>query len=674
MSKSFSVIAKLSIAILFLFTANGFGQNDLLKSDLNKSLKKFDVVSVNNQDAMQSVVANKSLKINTSEKSYELRLEPRDLRSRRYRAENTGSNGVRRQTRKAAKTYKGFVKGDANSKVRISIGEDKIEGYFVSNGEMFFIEPAKRYSQKADKSDLVVYRKGDHLNERGVDCRSSLAEKINSGTRFLASKSANLTASGVIELATEADFEFVNLFSSEIDPAAAAIEDILGILNMTEGVYEEELNLTIEVVFQHTWSVADPFSGTNSETLNTSFQNYWNLNRPTTEVPRDSAHLFTAKSYSMSQGYSYIGAICSNPMAAYGVSGRINPAWNWHFGDFLVTTHEIAHNLNAEHAETSQGCGNTVMNASLGGSTALSFCELSRNEIGSFVSINGGCLAPPVASLSTQFDFDGDAKTEVAIYRPSLGQWWFLRSVDGQNRAFQFGTETDTMVPADYTGDGITDIAFWRESTGEVFVLRSEDSSFYSFPFGSSGDIPVPADFDGDSVDDFAVFRPSTTTWYILNSTDGISIRSFGADGDIPVVNDYDGDGKADIAIFRPGSYQWWINGSTSGVNAMQFGAEGDKPTSADFTGDGKADIALYRPASGEWFIVRSEDSSFYSVPFGIDGDVPVPGDYDGDGKADTAVWRPSNKTWYISGSQNGFSAIGFGSAGDVPVPASFIR
>jgi len=75
----------------------------------------------------------------------------------------------------------------------------------------------------------------------------------------------------------------------------------------------------------------------------------------------------------------------------------------------------------------------------------------------------------------------------------------------------------------------------------------------------------------------------------------------------------------------------------------------------------------------GEWFILRSEDSSFYSVPFGTNGDAPSPADYDGDGKFDTAVFRPSTSTWFINRSTAGIAIVGFGAAGDVSVPNSFV-
>ncbi len=272
-------------------------------------------------------------------------------------------------------------------------------------------------------------------------------------------------------------------------------------------------------------------------------------------------------------------------------------------------------------------------------------------------------------------DFDGDGKTDISIYRTSAGEWWYLQSSDGGNRAFQFGSPTDEIVPADYTGDGKTDLAIFRPSTSEWFVLRSEDFSFYSFPFGASGDIPTPADFDGDGIDDAAIFRPSTGTWFIIRSSDSeTTITTFGAAGDQPVAADYDGDGKADVAIFRPSDGSWWLNRSTDGLIVTTFGTATDMTAQADYTGDGKADVAIFRPLTGEWFILRSEDFSFYSVPFGAAGDIPAPGDYDGDGIADVAVFRPSSGTWFVEQSTAGTAIVSFGATGDQPVPSAYVR
>lgn len=279
-------------------------------------------------------------------------------------------------------------------------------------------------------------------------------------------------------------------------------------------------------------------------------------------------------------------------------------------------------------------------------------------------------------TINAPFDFDGDSKTDIGIFRPSTGAWWTQNSSNNQVAALQFGEASDKLAPADYTGDGKTDIAFFRPSSGQWYVLRSEDYSFYGFQFGASGDIPAPADFDGDGKTDAAVFRPSTSAWYILRSTDGgVTAQAFGASEDQPVVADYDGDSKADIAIFRPSTSAWWIlKSSNNSVFAVQFGQTGDKTVQGDYTGDGKADVAFFRPSNGTWYVLRSEDFSFYGFPFGNSTDVPTPGDYDGDGKMDAAVFRDSNASWYLLRSTSGFTGIAFGNTGDRPIPNSFVR
>lgn len=142
-----------------------------------------------------------------------------------------------------------------------------------------------------------------------------------------------------------------------------------------------------------------------------------------------------------------------------------------------------------------------------------------------------------LTTRTAKFDFDGDGKTDISIFRPNVGEWWYLKSSNGGNAAFRFGASSDKIVPADFTGDGKTDGAIFRPSTGEWFFLRSEDQSYYSFPFGISTDIPAPGDYDGDGKFDAAVFRPSSSTWYAQRTTAGILIQTFGQNGDRPVPN-----------------------------------------------------------------------------------------------------------------------------------------
>jgi hypothetical protein len=416
-------------------------------------------------------------------------------------------------------------------------------------------------------------------------------------------------------------------------------------------------------------------NATGADALLRSFQAYWNENYSKTQIERDAAHLFTAKPAVLAQGFAFQSVICrpvsaGSPDVSYGLSGRIPVEWDWEAANFLVTAHELGHNIGASHSESQQSCANSLMNAALNNDTQLSFCSFSRTEITNYVSGSGACLTTRIAAAAN-FDFDGDKKSDISIWRPANGGWYIDQSSGGQ-KIFGFGVAGDKPVAADYDGDGKADAAVFRN--GVWYRLKTGSNTFDAVNFGLPTDIPSPADYDGDGKTDVAVYRQSTGTWYISASTAGTIIRQFGNNTDVPAAADYDGDGKADIAIYRASKGEWWINRSAAGTIAFQFGFATDKPVQSDYTGDGKADVAIFRPGTGEWFVLRSEDSSYYSFPFGINGDMPTPGDYDGDGKTDAAVFRPSGNTWFVQRSSAGTMIQTFGQEGDNPVPNSYVR
>jgi hypothetical protein len=95
-------------------------------------------------------------------------------------------------------------------------------------------------------------------------------------------------------------------------------------------------------------------------------------------------------------------------------------------------------------------------------------------------------------------DYDGDNKTDIAIVREGQTDyennliWYILRSTDGGLTANVFGNlATDLNVQNDYDGDGRTDIAIWRDSDASFYILRTTDNVLNVIQWGAPSDFPV---------------------------------------------------------------------------------------------------------------------------------------------------------------------------------------
>jgi FG-GAP-like repeat/FG-GAP repeat len=105
-------------------------------------------------------------------------------------------------------------------------------------------------------------------------------------------------------------------------------------------------------------------------------------------------------------------------------------------------------------------------------------------------------------------DYDGDGKTDLAVWRAREGnvegKWYVLLSSTNydHNQALvtQWGAATDFPLAGDYDGDGKTDLAVWRPREGNVegkwYVLLSSTGYDRQRPlvmqWGEAGDAALP--------------------------------------------------------------------------------------------------------------------------------------------------------------------------------------
>ncbi|MEO7509518.1 MAG: VCBS repeat-containing protein, partial [Pyrinomonadaceae bacterium] len=283
-------------------------------------------------------------------------------------------------------------------------------------------------------------------------------------------------------------------------------------------------------------------------------------------------------------------------------------------------------------------------------------------------------VGPDNIPTSRKMDFNGDNKSDFVVARAadvnSAATWYTLNSA-GVSSAQPWGTGVgftstggDVATPEDFDGDGKTDIAVWRRGgNGDpnksiFFILQSSTGTLRAEQFGKQGDDPtVVDDYDGDGKADVAVFRANTgagdpcggsAVWYWRPSgtpATNFSYSCWGSSTDKAYPGDFDGDKKADFSVVRNVGGQATViqNLTVSGSRSVAFGAFSDYYLSGDFDADGKQDIASVRAAGPNltWYYTASGTGQFFTFVQGDSvTDLVVPGDYDGDNKTDFALWR----------------------------------
>ncbi|MEO6954319.1 MAG: M12 family metallo-peptidase [Polyangia bacterium] len=661
-----------------------------LRQELEHKFRSFDVMRLDAAALADSIKVNHSLTLISESSAYELVLEPRNMRSARYYAEDTAADGTHRVDVPAPTLYKGTVRGQIGSQVRLSVGPDGIEGYFTVSGKRTYVQPAVRYANSAIAGDAVLYRDGAYIAGGSLDSDTVPALLTLGSEQVATAEAATVNQFHVLEIATESDYSWVTQKGGADAANAAAAR----ILNMVEGVYEDELGITIDIVYQHTWTTPDSYNPTSTDTLIKDVRSYWNAVLPKSAIPRDAVHMFTNQASAHNAGLGYVGVVCQNPSdgdASYGVSGFVGDANGaWEPLQFMLTAHEIGHNLGAQHVEADAGCGNTVMNATLTDTAAFVFCPASRTTVQGYVTQYGACLAVRTIESCTPQTCASQGKNCGAVADGcgntldcggcSAGQTCGgsgTANVCGGSSAppavyqEQWGANGDRPLAANLLGGGTDELTVFRASDGIWYTHELGDVAGARYSsWGYASDVTVTADFEGAGYDQLGQFRDGI--WYVFDLVSGqTSARNWGQAGDIPVAGNFRGAG-ADLAVYRPTDGKLYVTSYASqGVVqiAVGYGAV-EHVFAGSFLGDGKDEVALY--GAGQWTIVDVASGNVRAASWGQNGDSAVPGRYFSGSKMALGVFRGDGNLYALE-LDGASTTLTFGASTDIPLAGDFL-
>jgi Metallo-peptidase family M12/Calx-beta domain/Reprolysin family propeptide len=378
------------------FSSSSASSLPVLQQQLQGRLRKYDITHLNTERAAEAVRNSGRLSITTSSRTFDLELVQNDLRAPNYRAEEVVDGGLTRDLPVSPiRTYKGKVTGMPGTDARFTIDDSTLEGMIVTPDDWYFVERARNYSATADDEEYLVYKASDVITDGNLACGTTLNEKIDHSLKqFSGVRPEIVSPQRVVELATEADFEYVDALGG----SNAANNQILSIMNQVQGIYQTQVGLTFTVVYQHTWATSqDPYdtNGPASPMLQ-EFTDYWNGNL--TSIHRDVTHLWTGRSMDAA-GIAWLGVVCGAPTFSYGMSIRTSQS----IFRVAIPAHEMGHNLGASHSDGTAACDNTIMQSVATSSTSLNFCQLSIDQITNYVNSYNSCLA--ISSGGSQIQF-----------------------------------------------------------------------------------------------------------------------------------------------------------------------------------------------------------------------------------------------------------------------------
>lgn len=346
MANFFKVVLLFFFSTLSLFLS---AQNEI---SLNEKFRKYEVVQLDSRQIYQEITTKRNsgqitLHLN-DQLTWDLSLVNSNLVSKDYVLNVGTEEGVKTFKGTTAIPMNGVIANNSKSRVSLTFNHDFIYGFIQDHEDMYFVEPLRHYSSKAQVNEFIVYNTIDVITSRELSCGYEQYKEEMERHRPDEHRHGDIDARAnmcfEVEVNLAADYSMVQKYGS----VSGAENHNLGVLNNVKTNYDDEFADELRMILNEQWisscSTCDPWSSsTDSGVLLNSFTS-WATGGFTTA--HDVASLWTNRNFNGSTiGLAWVGTVCTyykyNVLQDFSSDGDLKRC---------MQAHEIGHNFNADHS------------------------------------------------------------------------------------------------------------------------------------------------------------------------------------------------------------------------------------------------------------------------------------------------------------------------------------
>ena len=515
------------LSLLFLLATATFGYSQATfraqslpageaPTGLTQQIQRFDLfdLSVDQLDrAVQADIqarSNSAVRLVIGAHDWTLQLYPVDLLGPDYYV-TTGGGRIAGDPKQ--KAFQGYVNGNPEDKVRLTVDGDFIYGYVERGTATYYIEPLNYFEGGRALDGYVLYEAGAVLPTAG-SCGVTETAKHRPQPATGGNRAAGVCY--VLEMAIASDFLMFQKYGS-----VAGVENHnIAVLNTVQGNYDnefpDEIFFLITTQFVATSAANDPFTtSTNVDNILDDFRQ-WAQGGGFGGASYDLGEMWSDRDFDGSTiGYASVGVVCSS--FRYHILQDYTSNAD---GLRVLTSHEIGHNWSMTHdAQNSP----FIMAPAANGSNDWSAQSVSQFSSHLADVINGpNCLSgcgPPATAFNAGITEICPGTTlqfnNTTAFSPTSFMWTFPGGIPGTS------TEANPMVTYDTLGTYTVTLTA-SNSFGDVTETKVD----YITVTASGAEILFESDFE-NGLNDWTLINPDNgTTWITATAPVGTAVNN----------------------------------------------------------------------------------------------------------------------------------------------------